>query len=98
MEYVHGILTVASQLQVIGVELGEEDVSDILIYSLVPKFSAVVTAPMQRAGSLTVEDISVRYSSLHSYSAQVCAQSCLTDFEYFCILAVVLARKFLVQL
>jgi hypothetical protein len=59
MEYVHGILTLTLQLQAIGVELGEEDVPDILIYSLAPEFSAVATALMQRAGSLTVEDISV---------------------------------------
>jgi hypothetical protein len=58
MEYVHGILTLASQLRAIGVELGEEDVPDVLIYSLAPEFSAVATALMQRAGSLTIEDIS----------------------------------------
>jgi hypothetical protein len=59
MEYVHGVLTLASQLRAIGVELGKEDVLDILIYSLAPEFSAVVTVLMQRAGSFTIEDISV---------------------------------------
>jgi hypothetical protein len=67
MEYVHGIFTLTSQLQVIGVKLGEEDMPDVLIYSLVPKFSVVVTGLMQRAGSLTIEDISVALKEEESH-------------------------------
>lgn len=48
-DYVTGITTVAGKLKAIGVDIPDEDVTDILIYALAPEYNAVATSLMQSA-------------------------------------------------
>lgn len=56
-EYVNGITTIRAKLKAIGVEISDEDVTDVLIYALAPEYNAVATSLMQSATTLTVASI-----------------------------------------
>jgi hypothetical protein len=57
-DYINDITTLASQLKAIGVTLKDEDITDVLIYSLAPEYSAIATVLMaQSNASTTVADI-----------------------------------------
>lgn len=58
IDYIAGITTLVSKLAAIGVTLTEEEVTDVLIFALDSKFSAVAAALMHSQSTLTVAGVS----------------------------------------
>lgn len=56
-EYVNSITTIQAKLKAIGVEISDEDITDILIYTLAPEYNAVATSLMQSSEKLTIASI-----------------------------------------
>lgn len=58
VDYISGITTLASKLKAIGVTLSEEDVTDVLIFSLASSYTHVATSLMSSTADLTTSGIS----------------------------------------
>jgi hypothetical protein len=59
-DFIGDITNLASKLRAIGVDLEDQDVTDVMIYSLPPAYGSVATALMNRsdAASLRITDVS----------------------------------------
>ena len=70
--YINNITNLASQLHAMGVNIGDEDITDVLIFNLPSSYDPVATALMTRHGKLTVSDISaalIEYESRNKSEA-----------------------------
>lgn len=59
-DYINDITSLATQLRAIGLKLEDQEITDVLIYSLSPKYGTIATALMTRSDAdfLTVAEIS----------------------------------------
>jgi hypothetical protein len=70
--YINTIMSLGSQLRAMGVTMGEEEITDALIFNLPTSYDPVATALMTRHGRLTVSDVSaslVEYESRNKADA-----------------------------
>jgi gag-polypeptide of LTR copia-type len=65
--YINTITSLASQLRSMGVNMGEEEITDALIFNLPTTYDSVATALMTRHGRLSVSDVS---AALVEYESQ----------------------------
>jgi gag-polypeptide of LTR copia-type/Zinc knuckle len=64
--YINNITTLTSQLHAMGMTMGEEDITDVLIFNLPTAYNSVATTLMTQHGRLTVSDVSaalIKYES-----------------------------------